>query len=135
MDRTVPAEVAAAFAMFPEDARSTLLEVRALMLDLAERTPGVGRLTETLKWGQPAYLTADTGSGSTVRLGLVRGEPAHAAVFFICHTHLVDRFRDLMPDAFRYEGDRAILLPAGAPVPEALGLCLGMALTYHQRKP
>jgi hypothetical protein len=133
MGQKMPAEVGAVFATFPGPVRELLADVRETILKLAAETPGVGRITETLKWGQPAYLTAETGSGSTVRLGQIKGEPGHAAVFFICHTHLVDRFREMMPDAFRYEGDRAILLPIGSPVPEALGLCLGMALTYHRR--
>jgi hypothetical protein len=33
-------------------------------------TPGVGALHETLKWGQPAYLTPETRSGTTLRLGV-----------------------------------------------------------------
>jgi hypothetical protein len=36
---------------------------------------------------------------------------------------------------FGFEGNRAILIPAGEPLPRApLAFCLQAALTYHRRK-
>jgi hypothetical protein len=61
--------VAAAFSIFPAGVRARLLEVRELIFETAADIKGVGPLTETLKWGEPAYLTQATGSGSTIRLG------------------------------------------------------------------
>ena len=56
-------------------------------------------------------------------------------MLFNCRTTLVDDFRDRFPDAFVYEKNRAILLDASKPLPEApLSACLGMALTYHRRR-
>lgn len=127
-----PAPVAAAFDAFPAPVRKKLDRVRALIFDVAAKTEGVGPLTETLKWGEPAYLTEVTKSGSTVRLGWPKREPDKAAVYFICTTNLVSDFRSLWPD-LTYEGDRAILLPLDRELPEGLGACIGMALTYHRR--
>ncbi|MBU1307831.1 MAG: DUF1801 domain-containing protein [Alphaproteobacteria bacterium] len=130
----VPEAVAPAFAAVSAPVRNHLLRIRQLIFAVADTTPGVGVLTETLKWGEPAYLTAATGSGSTIRLGVAKGEENTAAVFFNCHTSLVDSFRAQFSDTFAYQGNRAILLPATAPVPETeLAMCLAMALTYHQR--
>ncbi len=65
--RPMPAGVAAAFSVFPDRVRARLLEVRDLIFETAASAGGVGPLTETLKWGEPAYLTEATGSGSTIR--------------------------------------------------------------------
>jgi hypothetical protein len=126
------APVAAAFNALPASHRKTLDRVRTLIFDIAAKTKGVGPLTETLKWGEPAYLTEATKSGSTVRLGRSKRAPDKAAVFFICTTNLVTDFRSLWPD-LEYEGDRAILLPLDGELPDALGSCIGMALTYHRK--
>jgi hypothetical protein len=127
-------EVANAFKEFPRPVRSRLLEVRSLIFDTAAQTEGVGSLTETLKWGEPAYLTVATGSGSTIRLGRVKSTERHCAVLFNCRTSLVDTFRSRFPEALTFEKNRAILLNTSGRWPEAsLAICLSMALTYHRR--
>ena len=108
----MPADVAAAFAAFPAGVRARLLEVRDLIFETAVSFEGVGPLTETLKWGEPAYLTQATGSGSTIRLGWSRSSERECAVLFNCRTTLVDDFRGQFPDVFAYEKNRAILLDA-----------------------
>lgn len=125
----MPRDVAEAFERFPDGPRSALLRVRAQVFEMARET-GTGPLTETLKWGQPAYLTEKTRHGTTIRLGLVDGAPA---VFFNCQTTLVDGFRRDFPDAFAYAGNRA-LLPGAKADAAALALCLSRALTYHRDK-
>ena len=131
----MPADVAAAFAGVPERVRARLLEVRDLIFETAAAIEGVGPLTETLKWGEPAYLTEATGSGSTIRLGRVRSSERDCAVFFNCRTTLVDDFRERFPDVFAFEKNRALLLDASKPLPRPpLSTCLVMALTYHRRR-
>jgi Domain of unknown function (DU1801) len=131
----MPAEVAVVFSAFPASVRARLLEVRDLIFETAAAIEGVGPLTETLKWGEPAYLTQATSSGSTIRLGWLRSSERACAVLFNCRTTLVDDFRNQFPDVFAYEKNRAILLDARKPLPEApLRSCLGMALTYHRRR-
>jgi hypothetical protein len=130
----MPAAVAAAFDAFPAAARCRLVEVRHLIFETAARLDGVAPLTETLKWGEPAYLTEATGSGSTIRLGHRKSADRACAVFFNCRTTLVAGFRAQFPEAFAYEGDRAILLSTSGRLPKApLSFCLAMALTYHRR--
>ena len=59
-------------------------------------------MAETLKWGEPAYLTEVTRSGSTIRLGWNRDATDDCAVLFNCRTTLVETFRERFPGAFRY---------------------------------
>ena len=129
------ASVAGALSVFPKHVRRRLLEVRDLIFETAADIEGVGPLTETLKWSEPAYLTEATRSGSTIRLGWFRSSDHECAVLFNCRSSLVDDFRERCPGVFIYERNRAILLDAREPLPKAqLSACLGMALTYHRRR-
>lgn len=131
----VPETIRAALARHPEAVRARLLDIRSLIFEVAAEADGVGPLTETLKWGEPAYLTEASGSGSTVRLGATRSLPDRCAVFFNCNTTLVETFRLHLGGELEFEGNRAVIVPAQAGLPEAaLAFCLRAALTYHQRK-
>ena len=128
------AAVAQAFAACPASVRGQLLALRALIFETAAATPGVGPLEETLRWGEPAYVTAQSRSGSTVRIGWKKARPSQVAMYFHCRTSLVETFRTLFPGEFRFEGNRAIVFEATDPVPrDALAVCVGAALTYHRR--
>lgn len=130
----VPGDVGAVLESYPAAVRDRLLTVRGLIYETADAVDGVGPLTETLKWGEPAYLTEATKSGSTIRLGIVKDRPDAAAIFVNCRTSLVDSFRSLAPD-LAYQGDRAVLLPTSDPLPvEELRRILALALTYHRDK-
>jgi hypothetical protein len=124
----------AVFDAYPGPVKSKLLALRKLIFDTAKATPGVGALQETLKWGQPSYLTTESKSGSTIRIDQVKAEAGGFAVYFHCQTDLVETFRELYPE-LRYGGNRCILLDAGDKLPEkALRHCIALALTYHARK-
>ncbi|TKW79649.1 MAG: DUF1801 domain-containing protein, partial [Bradyrhizobium icense] len=82
--------VDAAFDACPKPIKVKLLALRRLILDTAKATKGVGRIEEALKWGQPSYLTPETGSGSTIRIDRVKKADNQVAVFFHCQTDLVD---------------------------------------------
>lgn len=130
-----PAAVATAFAAHPEPVRERLLAVRALIFDTAAKTDGVGQLTETLKWGEPAYLTEKTRSGTTIRLGVSKDAPGDCAMFVNCQTTLVDDFRAHFADALAFEGTRGVIVPVADPMPtDALAFVIGAALTYHANK-
>ena len=127
----LPRDVSRAFDAFPAPMRKRLLQVRDLIFATAAAHEEVGRLSETLKWGEPAYLTEATGSGSTIRLGRLKGSE-HAAILFNCKTTLIDTFRDRFPDQFEYRQTRALLLPVAGKLPkQELSVCLSLALTYH----
>jgi hypothetical protein len=92
----------------------------------------VGELEETLKWGQPSYVTARTGSGSTIRIDQVKALPGKYAAYFHCQTTLVDTFREIYGRELDFVGNRCILLDAAAKLPaRPLRHCISLALTYH----
>ncbi len=135
MTPSPPDHVKAALDAFPEPARDALLKVRSLIFQTAAGNPAVGPLTETLKWGEPAYLTEETKSGSTIRMGWKPANPDHGVLFFNCKTTLVDTMRDIYPDTFTYQGTRAVLFRLDQPLPnDALAHSIEMALTYHRNK-
>jgi hypothetical protein len=127
--------VDAVFDAYPKPLKAKLLALRRLIFDTAKATKGVGALQETLKWGQPSYLTPETKSGSTIRIDQVKSASGQYAVYFHCQTNLVETFRELYPKEFSYGGNRSILLNAKGEVPEAaLRHCVALALTYHLTK-
>jgi len=127
--------VDAVFNTYPTPLKTRLLALRRLIFETARTTPGVGALQETLKWGQPSYLTTETKSGSTVRIDQVKTAPDCYAIYFHCQTDLVETFRQLYPTEFTYGGNRSILLNAKDKIPEpALCHCIALALTYHLNK-
>jgi Domain of unknown function (DU1801) len=127
--------VDAVFGAYPKPLKARLLALRRLILDTAAATKGVGALQETLRWGQPSYLTATTKSGSTIRIDRVKASVNQYAVYFHCQTDLVATFRELYPKELTTAGNRAIIFSADDDIPEAaLRHCLGLALTYHLRK-
>lgn len=131
----VPDTVAGALERYPAQVSERLMQARALIFAVAAETQGVGRLTETLKWGEPAYLTEASRSGSTIRLGATKSASDRGAVFFNCNTNLIGTFRTHFSDSLIFEGNRAILLsPTGDLSETPLLLCLRMALTYHSWK-
>jgi hypothetical protein len=129
------AAVARAFEAYPAPMRRQLLALRELIFRTAAATDGVGELEETLKWGEPAYLTSQTGSGSTLRIDWKKAKPTEYAMYFNCQTTLVETFKTLFPHEFVYEGRRAIVFKASEPVPaDALAFCVAAALTYHRNR-
>ena len=128
-DPQIAPEVAPVFAGAPP----LMNRLRHLIFETAAQTPGVGALTETLKWGEPSYTPKKPRVGSSVRLGARKD--GTVAAYFICHTHLVDRFREIYPDDFTFEGNRALVFDGASPLPEAeLKHCIAMALTYKLRR-
>lgn len=129
------ARVDKVFSGYPKDVREKLLTVRALIFATAKSIPEIGELEETLKWGQPSYLTSESGSGSTIRLDALRNKPGSYAVYFHCQTTLVETFKQRFGSKFRYEGNRALLFTCSDKIPTAeLRECFTDALTHHLNK-
>ena len=103
------------FSTYPKPARDRLLALRKMIMDVAKATPGVGRIEETLRWGQP--------------------KPTKYAMFFICTSGLIEDFKELYRDKMKFEGNRSIVFDVADRLPEEpLRHCISLALTYHLRK-
>ena len=134
MKRFADRAVAAVFNAYPAGVRRRLMTLRELVFETAAETKGVGPLTEALKWGQPSYLTAETGSGTTVRIDSLKKSDGYA-IYFHCQSGLIGQFKELYPNTLRYEGKRAIVFELKGRMPvKALRHCIGLALTHHLRK-
>lgn len=127
------AKVRKLFDSYPAPVRADLIKLRKLIFDTARSLDGVGEIDETLKWGQPSYLTSESKSGSTIRIDALKDGDGYA-MYFHCQTNLVETFRELYPAQMTYGGNRSILFRSGDKIPEkALRHCIGLALTYHAR--
>lgn len=125
--------VKAVFAAYDPRLRARLLGLRELIFSAAA-TAKVGALSETLKWGQPAYRPVKAKTGTTVRIDALRGADDKYALFVPCSTTLIASFRERYAREMLFEGNRAVVFSLGAKVPEkALTHCIAMALTYHAR--
>jgi Domain of unknown function (DU1801) len=136
------ANVKAVFAACPRPVRERLMALRRLIFDTAAATPGVGTVEETLKWGQPSYLTPKTRSGSTIRIDRVKDTPGHVAMYFNCNSKLVPTFVELYPGIFNSDGKRVLFFDEAdalfgkrtASQEAPLRHCIALALTHHLRK-
>ncbi|MEM7119630.1 MAG: DUF1801 domain-containing protein [Pseudomonadota bacterium] len=127
--------VCAAFDAAPTALRLRMLALRDLIFETADAMDGVGPLTETLKWGEPAYLTEASKSGSTIRIGWKKASPTRYALYFNCNTSLIETFRAQFGDDLTFEGNRAIVFDKNDALPSAMvASCIASALTYHRDK-
>ena len=128
-------DVEAVFAGYPEALRARLLKLRALIFETALHTDGVGPLEETLKWGQPSYLTAQSKSGSTIRIDRTKAHDGGYAAYFHCQSGLIPLFQEHYADELSFDGKRAIVFDQATPLPEEpVRHCIALALTHHLRK-
>lgn len=125
-------KVAAVFEHYPLHIQKKLYFLRQLILDTAEETDGVSFVEETLKWGEPSYVTK---TGSTIRMGWKESNPGQYALYFNCNTNLVETFREIYSDTFIFEGKRAIVFNEDDDISvDELKQCISSSLTYHTRK-
>jgi len=125
--------VSEVFDTYPDAVSKHLFILRQLVFDTAKEI-GIEDLEETLKWGEPSYLTKNA---STIRLAWRKSFPDQYGIFFNCKTSLVDTFREVYRDQFQFEGNRAILfnIADNDKIPiEALKHCIALSLTYHSIK-
>lgn len=127
-----PDAVARAIDALAPAKAARLWALRRLVFDVAARTPDVGPLTETLKWGEPAYLTQATRAGSTLRIGPIRGHEDCVAIFVNCRTVLADTFRARFGDHLHVVGDRAVQVGLSGPLDDALSEVVALTLTYNR---
>ncbi len=128
-------DVEEVFRTYPESIRCRLLLLRQLIFDVASEIAEVGELEESLKWGEPSYLTTQSKSGSTIRLGWKPSRSREYLMLFNCRTNLVETFRRVYPRDLLYRGNRGIVFDLDHEVAvDPLRDCIGKALTYHLKK-
>jgi transposase len=111
-------EVAATFDSYPIEFKRKLLELRQLILETAAKIESVGEIEETLKWGEPSYLTPKSKSGSTIRIAWKETKKNQYSIFFKCTANLVPAMKERFPDRFTFGGKRSIDFKLNEKVPK-----------------
>lgn len=120
------------FQSYPKNIKPKINYLRKLIIETAKEIDTIDEIEETLKWGEPSYLVK---KGSTIRLDWKEKSPDQYAIYFKCTSKLVNTFKEVYGDTFKYETTRAILFGLDDEVPEeALKDCISMALRYHLLK-
>jgi len=131
----LPKDVAAAIDTYPDAIRSRVMMLRELIFATAAGDPRIGPLTESLKWGEPAYLPKTPRIGTTVRIAWKKVAPHQFGMYVHCQTNLVDTFRSLFPDQLKFDGNRAVISDEDGSIREnAMAFCISAALAYHLNK-
>ncbi|MGW9684308.1 DUF1801 domain-containing protein [Flagellimonas sp. 2504JD1-5] len=124
--------VAAVFKHYPDNVRAKMETLRQLVLEVAQETPEITKLEETLKWSEPSYLAP---KGSTLRMDWKAKSPNQYALYFQCSSLLVSTFKMVYGNTFNYEGNRAIVFQLEDKLPvEELKNCIRATLQYHKVK-
>jgi hypothetical protein len=119
-------------ANYPNTVRDKMQFLRKLVRETAEETEGIHTLEETLKWGEPSFVTKN---GSTLRMDWKERAPNQYAMYFQCTSRLVETFRMVFNHEFQYEGNRAIVFQLNQKIPVLhLKECIRATLTYHSVK-
>ncbi|MET2984177.1 DUF1801 domain-containing protein [Aureibaculum conchae] len=125
-------KVAVVFDNYPKSVQKQMFQLRALVLETATEIDGLEAIEETLKWGEPSYLTKN---GSTLRMDWKAKTPNQYAMYFKCTSRLVETFKVIFSDTFQFEGKRAIVFQLNEKIPvEELKQCIAITLTYHKVK-
>ncbi len=86
-----------------------------------------------MKWGQPAYLTPETKSGSNLRLGALK--TGGFAIYAHCQTTIISDFRAQFGQDFAFDGNRAVMLAEDeTPLEAPMAMLIRSALTYRLRR-
>ena len=128
------ADVEAVFNAYPDPLKAKLMQLRQLIFETAAQIDGVGPLQETLKWGQPSYLTPASKSGTTIRIDQIKSAPGQYGMFVHCQTSLLPTYRDLYLGVLNFEANRGVRFTLDQDPPrDAMRHCIALALTYHRK--
>jgi len=99
----VESEVDKVFESYPLRARENLLQLRSVIFSIATEY-NLGKVEETLKWGEPSYRTK---KGSPIRIAWTSKKPERYAVYFNCQTSLIETFKEVYEGVFNFDSNRA----------------------------
>ncbi|MCG2430694.1 DUF1801 domain-containing protein [Aequorivita xiaoshiensis] len=125
-------EVEEVFQNYPEKVKQQMYSLRELVINTASNIKEIDKLEETLRWGEPSYITK---FGSTLRIDWKPKTPNQYAIYFKCTSKLVPTFKTLYKNEFNFEGNRAICFKLDEEIPrDELKQCISMAMMYHKLK-
>ncbi len=117
---------------YPDFVKDKLKYLRKLVIETAEEIPEITILEETLKWGEPSFVTK---IGSTLRMDWKKKTPNQYQMYFKCTSKLVKTFKLVFGELFEYEKNRAIIFKLDQEIPVMeLKKCIKASLMYHKVK-
>ncbi len=120
------------FVNYPDAVRGKLQYLRDLIIETAKEIPEITNVEETLKRGEPSFLT---GIGSTLRIDWKQKTPNQYQMYFKCTSRLVETFKAVFGEIFEYEKNRAIIFQLDQKIPvRELKKCIKASLLYHKVK-
>lgn len=125
-------EFEAKLSSYPDFVRDKMAFLRKLVHETAAEVSEITTLDETLKWGEPSFLTKN---GSTLRMDWKQKAPDQYAMYFKCTSRLVETFKIVYGNQFEYEKSRAILFQLNDNIPtQEIKECIKATLMYHKVK-
>lgn len=123
-------KVKAAYDAFGQKQRVIALILRELVFEVAMDTPQAGEVEETLKWGQPSFITPKTKSGSTLRIGVTKS--GDTGLYAHCGTSIISDYAATFPGDDRIDGNRGVLFSTADDIAkDRLRHLIRHGLTYH----
>jgi hypothetical protein len=117
---------------YPDFVRAKVEFLREIVHKTAQEIPEITDLEESLKWGEPSFLTK---TGSTLRMDWKKKTPNQYQMYFKCTSRLVETFKMIFGDLFTYEKNRAIIFQLDQEIPVTeLKKCIKASLLYHKVK-
>ena len=107
-------EFEAKLRSYPDFVRDKMYYLRELVKETAAEIPEVIELEETLKWGEPSFMTKN---GSTLRMDWKEKTPDQYQMYFKCTSRLVETFKLVFGNHFQYEKNRAIVFRIDQKIP------------------
>ena len=121
-------EVEQVINSYSSEVKSEILSLRELIFETALEDTRIGEIEETLRWGEPTYLTKSK-SGTMIRIA--QKDPNTYAIYVHCQTSLIETFREMFPK-LTFEGNRAIVFDVKDNIPKKeIKQCFLYALTYN----
>ena len=103
------------FKKYLKHIKPKINHLRKLIIHVANSDELITEIEETLKWGEPSYLTKN---GSTLRIEWKAKNPTRYAMYFKCTNKLVSTVIKVFGDLFKYENTGAILFNLDGKIPE-----------------
>jgi len=123
-------EVKDKYNSYPIEVQPIIIELRNLILEVANNDDDIDFIGEDLKWGEPSFLTKS--SGSTIRIDWKQKNPDNISLYVNCRTKLISIFKELYPEEFEYVDNRELRLPLKRKYSKKkLVNCIELALKYN----
>lgn len=124
-------EIKKTYYRFPKEMRKKMLEVRDIIFEVGKNNDKIGKITETLKWGEPTYQANNSKDGSPIKITHKKSINNNFSIYIISSTNLIDMFKELYPKTFYFNGNREIIINTDRKIPrKEISHCIELALRY-----